>query len=114
VPDTLDMMLFGIIQCHCSIPVPPIPALQNDPRLTRLRSWIRAMQERLAGYDHLYSGVYFEPYSPAPVRSTRLERAAFWLGSMSMLMAFPITIPLILFFTIRIRRMEKEARGSRS
>ena len=103
-PDMLDMMLFGIIQCHCSIPVPPIAALQEDPKLARLRSWIGTMQERFADYGHLYSGVYFEPHSPAPLRTTPLEQAAFWLGSIFMLTSFPITIPLILFFAIRIPR----------
>ena len=103
-PDILDMMLFGIIQCHCSIPVPPIAALQNDPGLTRLRAWIGRMQERLAGYGHLYSGVYFEPHSPAPEPTTPLEQAAFWLGSLFMLVCLPITLPLILFFAMRAQR----------
>ncbi len=103
-PDTLDMMLFGIIQCHCSIPVPPIATMQSDPKLTRLRAWIGAMQRRFADYRHLYSGVYFEPRSPAPLAATSLEQAAFWLGSISMLILFPITIPLILFFASRIQR----------
>ena len=105
-PKILDMMLFGIIQCHCSIPVPPIAALQKDPKLTRLRTWIGRMQERFADYGHLYSGVYFEPHSPPPVRTTRLERAAFWLGSAFMLASFPITISLIAFFAIRVPRTE--------
>jgi hypothetical protein len=103
-PDMLDLMLFGIIQCHCSIPVPPIAALQNDPKLTRLRVWIGTMQKRFADYPHLYSGVYFEPRCSAPPSATSLEQAAFWLGSISMLIFFPITIPLILFFATRIQR----------
>jgi hypothetical protein len=101
-PNTLDMMLFGIIQSHCCIPVPPVRALQKDPRLPRLRSWIATMQERFVDYDHLYSGVEFEPHSPAPPRTTMLERTAFWLGSSFMLLAFPITVPLIIFFARRI------------
>jgi glutathione S-transferase len=107
-PDMLDMMLFGIIQCHCSIPVPPIAALQEDSRLARVRSWIGSMQERLAGYGHLYSGVYFEPHSRAPMRTTPLEQAAFWLGSTFMLACFPITIPLILFFVVLVTRRPVE------
>lgn len=103
-PNILDMMLFGIIQCHCSILVPPISALQKDPRLTRMRSWIASMQKRFIGYCHLYSGVYFEPYSPAPEQATHLEQTAFWLGSVVMLVFFPITIPLILFLAIRVPR----------
>ncbi len=103
-PDILDMMLFGIIQCHCSIPVPPISALQEDPRLGRMRAWIGTMHERFSSYGHLYSGVYFEPHSPAPVRTTPLEQTAFWLGLTFMLLAFPITVPLIFYFASRISR----------
>lgn len=105
-PDILDMMLFGIIQCHCSIPVPPLTVLQRDPKLTRMRSWIGTMQERFAHYDHLYSGVYFEPHLPAPIPATRLEQTAFWAGALSMLASFPITIPLILLLAIRVRRTQ--------
>ena len=103
-PDILDLTLFGIIQCHCSIPVPPIAALQQDPRLDRVRSWIGTVQQRFAGYGRLYSGVYFEPHAPAPTPTTRLEQAAFWLGSMFMLVSFPITVPLILYLAIRVPR----------
>ncbi len=102
-PDIVDMMLFGIIQCHCSIPVPPLAALLEDPELTRVRTWIGTMQRRFAGYGHLYSGVYFEPHSTAPMQTTLLERAAFWLGSIFMLACFPITVPLIAFFVMRTR-----------
>jgi glutathione S-transferase len=110
-PGILDVMLFGVIQCHCSILVPPIPALQEDPALARLRTWLGIMQERFANYPHLYSGVYFAPNSPPPARSSRLDRSAFWFGSAFMLLAFPITIPLILFFARRIRWIELKARG---
>jgi hypothetical protein len=94
----------GIIQCHCSIPVPPIAALQEDPRLGRMRSWIGTMQQRFAGYGRLYSGVYFEPHAPAPTPTTRVEQAAFWMGSIFMLVSFPITVPLILYFAVRVPR----------
>jgi len=103
-PNTLDMMLFGVIQCHSSIPVPPLTVLRTDPKLSRLRTWIGTMQKRFADYGHLYSGVYFEPHSPAPVQTTLLEQTAFWLGSIFMLAAFPITIPLVLFLVMRNRR----------
>ena len=104
-PETLDLMLFGVLQCHCSIPVPPIPVVQEDPSLPRLRSWIKAMQERFAEYPHLYSGLYFEPHSPAPPRASLLDRAIFWCGSALTLIAFPITLPLAYHYIRRIRRL---------
>ncbi|MFT5112439.1 MAG: glutathione S-transferase [Parasphingorhabdus sp.] len=103
-PNILDMMLFGVIQCHSSIPVPPIDALQNDPRLVRMRSWIASMQKRFSDYDHLYSGVHFEPYSPSPAQATLLEQAAYWFGLAVMFVFFPITIPLIVFLAMRVPR----------
>jgi len=103
-PNTPDMMLFGIIQCHCSIPVPPVEALQKDPRLTQVRAWISAMHVRFSEYQHLYSGVYFEPYTSPPVPANGLERAAFWVGSALMIVAFPITVPLIAFFVARVHQ----------
>jgi len=103
-PDTLDFLLFGIIQCHCSIYVPPVTALQSDSRLRKLREWIGAMQERFSDYDHLYSGVYFSPHSKPPIWASPLNRTAFWLGAAFMIAAFPVTVPLIAILAIRNRR----------
>ena len=103
-PDTLDFLLFGIIQCHCSIYVPPVAALQSDPRLEKVRRWIAAMQERFANYDHLYSGAYFAPHSRRPAWAPPLERTMFWLGGAFMIAAFPITVPLIALLAFRNRR----------
>ena len=105
VPDIADMLLFGIIQCHCSILVPPIRVLQEDPELARMRAWLSTMQERFADYPHLYSGAYFEPRSAAPLRSTPLEQAAFWFGAAITWTAFPLTIPLVVFLVGRVQRM---------
>lgn len=103
-PNTLDFLLFGIIQCHTSIYVPPVAALQSDPRLGRLRSWVGTMQERFKDYDRLYSGAYFAPYSPRPNWASASERVTFWLGAISMLVLFPVTVPLVAFLAIRNRR----------
>ena len=103
-PNTVDMILFGILQYHFSNPVPPIASLQTDPKLPRVRSWIGTMQRRFATYPHLYSGVYFEPASPAPVSAPTLERIAFWLGSLCMVAAFPITVSLALLVAARTPR----------
>ncbi len=100
-PNTLDFLLFGIIQCHCSIYVPPVTALQTDPRLRKVRTWIGAMQERFRDYDHLYSGAYFAPHSSPPVWASPLERTLFWLGAAFMIAMFPITVPLVAFLAIR-------------
>ena len=62
------------------------------------------MQERFAGYEHLYSGVYFELRSAAPRPATILERLAFWLGSSLMWVAAPATFPLASYYTRLIRK----------
>jgi len=84
--------------------VPPVTALQSDPRLTEVRAWIGAMQERFKDYGRLYSGVYFAPHSSPPVWGSPLERAAFWLGGAVMIAAFPVTFALIAILAIRNRR----------
>jgi hypothetical protein len=103
-PNTLDFMLFGVVQCHSSIPVPPLAALRKDARLRLVRSWISEMQKRFAHYPHLYSGAYFEPRSAQPRPATGLEQAAFWLGVAVMILAFPVTVPLVLFLAKRVPR----------
>jgi len=103
-PNTLDFLLFGIIQCHCSIYVPPVTALQADSRLGKLRAWIGTMQEKFSDYDHLYSGVYFPPHSKPPTWASPLNRTAFWLGAALMIATFPVTVPLVAFLAIRNRR----------
>jgi glutathione S-transferase len=103
-PNTLDFLLFGIIQCHCSIYVPPVTALQSDPRLHKVRAWIATMQERFKDYGHLYSSLYFAPYSAPPAWASALDRTAFWLGGAFMIAIFPVTISLVAFLAIRNRR----------
>jgi glutathione S-transferase len=113
-PQMGDLMLFGIVQCHASIPVPVVDALQESPELEPMREWIAAMHERFEGYPHLYSGLHFEPHSPVPRQSTRLERACFWLGLLSMLLLLPFTLGLIVFFAIRVNRETPDADSSQS
>jgi hypothetical protein len=103
-PDALDFLLFGIIQCHCSIYVFPVTALQSDPRLETLRVWIGTMQARFNDYEHLYSGVYFPPHSKPPSWASPLNRVAFWLGAAFMIAIFPVSVPLIVFLAVRNRR----------
>jgi hypothetical protein len=104
-PDSIDLLLFGIIQCHCSIPVPPVTALQSDPRLVNTRDWIGKMQTYFAGYPSLYSGVYFEPHSSPPKPAGSLDQLAFWLGAISMIAFFWIAIPLVGLLAYRNRNL---------
>jgi hypothetical protein len=103
-PNTLDFLLFGIIQCHCSIYVPPVTALQSDSRLGKLRAWLGTMQQRFKDYDHLYSGAYFAPHSKPPTWASPAARTAFWLGAGFMIATFPVTVPLVALLAIRNRR----------
>lgn len=103
-PGVRDLMLFGIIQCHSSIPVPPLGPLLRDDRLGRLREWIGAMHKHFADYPHLYSGRYFSPKRPQPISAGYAQRAFFWLGLLSMCIAFPVTLPLAFFLMARVPR----------
>ena len=103
-PNTLDYLLFGIVQCHCSIYVAPVTALQTDERLQTLRSWISRMHERFVEYPYIYSGLYLPPHRTPPKPDTGINRLAFWLGGISMIALFYITIPVIAFLAIRKRR----------
>jgi glutathione S-transferase len=103
-PNTLDFMLFGVVQCHSSIPVPPLTALGNDSRLVLVRSWISEMQRRFTDYPHLYSGAYFAPNAGQPEPATGTEQAAFWLGLAVMIVAFPLTVTLVAFLASRVPR----------
>ena len=96
-PGTRDFLLFGVIQCHSSLPVPALKALQKDERLFNLRNWILKMHERFEDYPHLYSGEFFEPNLPLPKSSSFLQRIFFYFGIIIMFLAFPITLPLALF-----------------
>lgn len=100
-PSACDLLLFGMVQCHCSMPSPPVPVLQNDPRLGLTRAWIGAMHMRFAEYPHCYSGAYFEPHLPAPRPAAPHERAAFWAGFGLTILLLPVTVPMIMW---RVRR----------
>ena len=101
-PNIIDFQLFGIIQCHCSIPYAPlIETLQFDPALKKYRDWIARMQLRFAEYPHLFSGGYFQPYSSQPIEASFSEKIAFWFGTLTMVVFFPITILLIMILRLR-------------
>ena len=102
-PDSEDFLLFGIVQCHCSIPVPTVLALQADPRLTQVRDWIGRMQRRFSDYQSLFSGMYFVPHSARPKSASGLEQFAFWLGSAVCISLLPVTGAVIAYFIYKNR-----------
>ena len=92
-PNAVDLQLFGIVQCHCSIPYAPlIETIQSDPALPQYRKWITRMQEHFADYKHLYSGQHFGTEAPAAQQSRPVERVTYWLGALFMLCLLPITL----------------------
>ena len=103
-PGIRDMMLFGVIQCHSSIPVPPLTALQRDERLNRVRKWIAHMQAQFNDYPYLYSGKYFEPYSTEPKAASAAQRSWFYTGLLTMILAAPLTIPLVFLLMRKVPR----------
>ena len=110
VPNTVDLQLFGLVQMFSSIPVPELGILQDDPELERLRGWVGEMQRRFSHYDHLYGATDFEPRLQPPPTSGMTERIAFWLGAALMWLAFPITLPLVVFFVSRVRKSGRVGR----
>ncbi len=106
-PESLDCLLFGMIQSHCSTYVPPVEALQSDPRLENVRAWISRMQERFCDYPYLYSAPYFRPHRLPPAPAGTFERTAFWLGAIFWIGLFPITVPVILALALRNRLKDK-------
>ena len=103
-PGIRDMLLFGVVQCHSSIPVPPLEPLISDERLTGLRQWIVTMHERFGDYPHLYSDSYFEPHLAQPLPAGPVQRGIFYLGLLTMFVAFPVTIPLVFILIRKVPR----------
>lgn len=102
-PDSLDLLLFGIVQCHSSIPVPTLAELQSDPELTGTRRWIAEMQRHFADYDSLYSVRYFEPHREPRPAADVLDQLAFWAGAAFMIYYWWITVPLVAILAYRNR-----------
>ena len=103
-PGIRDLLLFGIVQCHSSIPTPPLQPLQHDDRLPEMRRWIAKMHERFSSYPHLYSGGHFEPYMAQPVPQPAVQRAIFYAGLITMIALFPVTLPLIFVLMRKVPR----------
>lgn len=100
-PSQCDLQLFGIIQCHCSIPSPVLKVLRDSPELVRLRQWIEVMQVRYRKFPHLYSGLYFHPHVNAPPCAGAIQRFAFWTGALLTTAALPVALPIMVFNAFR-------------
>lgn len=103
-PGIRDLLLFGIIQCHASLPVPPLEALQNDKRLEEVRNWISIMHERFKDYPYLHSGAYFEPIIAKSRSTAFLQRLIFHFGMIAMIIGFPLTLPLVIWCMRKVPR----------
>ena len=103
-PGTRDMLLFGIVQCHASIPVAALRALRNDARLEGLRRWIGHMQARFKDHPHLYSGAYFEPVLSQPEEANFGQRFIFYIGLLTLFALFPLTLALVFVLMRRVPR----------
>ena len=103
-PGSKDFVMFGIIQCHASIPVPALNSLLNDQRLPNLRKWVNTMQEHFKGYPYLYTAGFFKSDIPEPNSSNLFQIVSFFFGLIVMVLAFPITIPLVLILMSRVEK----------
>tara|TARA_Y100000766_G_scaffold38102_1_gene27848 strand:- start:156 stop:995 length:840 start_codon:yes stop_codon:yes gene_type:complete len=103
-PGSRDMIMFGIIQCHSSIPVPALYALINDNRLNNLRRWILNMQDYFREYPYLYSAKFFDS-GVSEVDSANLTQIiVFFFRILIMFLAFPITLPLVMILMGRVQQ----------
>ena len=92
-PGSKDLVMFGIIQCHASIPVPALNSLLNDQRLISLRKWVNTMQNYFKEYPHLYTAKFFKSDIPEANSANLFQIVSFFLGIIVMVLAFPITFP---------------------
>ena len=103
-PGSKDFVMFGIIQCHASIPVPALNSLINDQRLPNLRKWVNTMQKHFKGYPHLYTAKYFKSDIMEADSTNLFQTISFFFGLMLMVLAFPITFPLVLILMSRVEK----------
>ena len=97
VPGSFDFLFFGILQCHSSIPVPPLASLQSDERLQNIRDWISRMEDRVSGYGHSYTARCFDTGSPSRRTAKVIEQLAFWMGLLFYAIVLPVTALAVTF-----------------
>ena len=103
-PGSKDLVMFGIIQCHASIPVPALKSLLNDQRLINLRKWVNTMQNYFKEYPHLYTAKFFKSDNPEANSANLFQIVSFFFGLIVIVLAFPITIPLVLILMSRVEK----------
>ena len=103
-PGSKDLVMFGIIQCHASIPVPALNSLLNDQRLINLRKWVNTMQDYFKKYPYLYTAKFFKSDIPKANSANLFQIVSFFSGLIVMVLAFPITIPLVLILMSRVEK----------
>ena len=103
-PGSKDFVMFGIIQCHASIPVPALNSLINDQRLPNLRKWVNTMEKHFKGYPYLYTSKFFKSDIPEANSANLFQIVSFFCGLIVMILAFPITIPLVLILMSRVEK----------
>lgn len=103
-PGSKDLVMFGIIQCHASIPVPALNSLLNDQRLINLRKWVNTMQNYFKEYPHLYTAKFFKSDNPEANSANLFQLVSFFFGLIVIVLAFPITIPLVLILMSRVEK----------
>ena len=103
-PGSKDLVMFGIIQCHASIPVPALNSLLNDQRLINLRKWVNTMQNYFKEYPHLYTAKFFKSDVSEANSANLFQIVSFFFGLIVMVFAFPITIPLVLMLMSRVEK----------
>ena len=103
-PGSKDLVMFGIIQCHASIPVPALNSLLNDQRLIKLRKWVNTMQTHFKGYPHLYTAKFFKSDITEADSADLFQIMSFFLGLLVMVLLLPITVLLVLILMSRIEK----------
>ena len=103
-PGSKDLVMFGIIQCHASIPVPALNSLLNDLRLINLRKWVNTMQNYFKEYPHIYTAKFFKSDIREANSANLFQIVSFFFGLIVMVLAFPITIPLVLILMSRVEK----------
>ena len=101
-PGTRDFILFGVVQCHSSIPVPALDALLIDERLKNLRTWILTMQKRFQEYPYLYSVKYFGSDASQPKNAGIFQKGVFFIGLFIIFLLLPISIAAVLKLMSRV------------